>query len=253
MFLLLNKMLTTEKFYRLATRREFLELIGGGIVGVWAGAVFIRKFSQIPIMSGEEAKPKEQLPPPVTPTVATPTIAPTVLDQPKPPVPEKKITQAQQWLEKARQSEADPRAIKAVEFALAQLGDQYLLGWEGPDKWDCARLVYFAYKSAGITFKGSIAGGKVVADQWRETQGRILGKDEGKLPGDLIVFIKPNGLFEHVGIMIDSDHFIEASGREGVVRITSINPLDPLYRKRIFDGTDCVLKGYKRIIEQKRK
>lgn len=151
--------------------------------------------------------------------------------------------------EKVKRSGADPKAIRAVEFAAAQLGDGYLLGAEGPDKWDCARLAYFAYKNAGVLFRGSIAGGKVVADQWRETSGRILGLSEKKLPGDLIFFTYPSGNFAHVGIMIDEEYFIEASGKDGKVRITSVNPGSPLHREEIFNGTNCVLKGYKRIVE----
>lgn len=139
----------------------------------------------------------------------------------------------------------DPKVRQAVGFACEHLGDQYLLGGEGPDKWDCARLVYFAYKKAGVNFSGSIAGGKVVTDQWSSC-GRTLAKDEEKLPGDLVVFNNASGKLDHVGMMIYPPHcFIEATWTGKRVRVTSLSPnFAPIYRADLAGR----VKGFKRII-----
>lgn len=147
--------------------------------------------------------------------------------------------------EAQRLSDLDPRVIKALEFATQQWRKKYLLGGEGPDQWDCARLVYFAYKKAGVNFSGSIAGGKVVADQWSNC-GRILAEDEEKLPGDLVIFNNAGGRFNHVGMMIYPPAcFIEATWTGGRVRVTSLSPnYRPIYRADLAGR----VKGFKRII-----
>lgn len=139
----------------------------------------------------------------------------------------------------------DPKVRQAVSFACEQLGDQYVLGKEGPDQWDCARLVYFAYKNAGVDFSGRIAGGKVVTDQWLSC-GRILAADEERLPGDLVVFSDAGGKLDHVGMMIyPPDCFIEATWTGGQVRVTSLSPdYRPIYR----DDLARRVKGFIRII-----
>lgn len=44
-----------------------------------------------------------------------------------------------------------PGAVgQAIAFAKTQLGDMYLFGGEGPDRWDCSGLTKFSYASAGV-------------------------------------------------------------------------------------------------------
>lgn len=139
----------------------------------------------------------------------------------------------------------DSKTINALEFAAQQWHKKYLLGAEGPDQWDCARLVYFAYKSAGVTFTGSIAGGKVVTDQWLSC-GRVLAENEEKLPGDLVVFNDNSGKLNHVGMMIyPPSCFIEATYTGGLVKISSLSPNYPaIYRGDLAKR----VKGFKRVI-----
>jgi cell wall-associated NlpC family hydrolase len=40
---------------------------------------------------------------------------------------------------------------KAVQFAVAQLGEPYLWGGTGPDRWDCSGLTQAAWRHAGVT------------------------------------------------------------------------------------------------------
>ena len=63
---------------------------------------------------------------------------------------------------------AHPRAIKAVEFALRQLGKPYLWGAEGPDRYDCSGLVLASYRSVGENLP------RVAADQYWGTRDRLV-------------------------------------------------------------------------------
>jgi cell wall-associated NlpC family hydrolase len=54
----------------------------------------------------------------------------------------------------------------AVEFARQQLGEPYLWGATGPDKWDCSGLVQASWKAAGVniprvTFAQALTGKRV--------------------------------------------------------------------------------------------
>src|ERR1043165_6870580 len=51
---------------------------------------------------------------------------------------------------KERYAKEHPRLIRAVTYALRQLGDKYRFGAEGPKRWDCSGLVYFGYRKAGF-------------------------------------------------------------------------------------------------------
>ncbi|MGC1210214.1 MAG: NlpC/P60 family protein, partial [Micromonospora sp.] len=64
---------------------------------------------------------------------------------------------------------ADPRALAAVRYALAQLGDPYLWAAEGPDRFDCSGLMLAAYESAGYHDLP-----RVSRDQYYATRGRSV-------------------------------------------------------------------------------
>ena len=156
----------------------------------------------------------------------------------------------QAWAEKVKNLGADSKVVQAIEFAVEQLGEVYQLGQEGPNKWDCARLVYTAYLKAGIKFDG-LYGGKVVVDQWNMKLGRILKENEALKPGDLVFFVeKKSGRFAHVGMIIDpsTKEFIEASYSAGGVVISSLDPEKPNYARYLKEGKYSIL-GFKRIVE----
>lgn len=147
-------------------------------------------------------------------------------------------SQGSNLLAKAAQLDAYPVARKAVGFAARHWGKPYLWGGEGPDRWDCSALVQAAYQHAGIEIA------RTATDQWYGP-GRAVGDAEERLPGDLVFFTTDGSSSDHVGMVIyPPDSFLEASGRAGVVRVSSLDSASALYRA---DLAERVL-GVKRVI-----
>jgi cell wall-associated NlpC family hydrolase len=127
-------------------------------------------------------------------------------------------------LQKAAQLDAYPVARKAVGFAARHWGKPYLWGGEGPDRWDCSALVQAAYRYAGIEIP------RTATDQWYGP-GRTLGEAEERLPGDLVFFTLDGSSSDHVGMVIyPPGAFLEASGRAGLVRVSSLDAANALYQ-----------------------
>lgn len=93
-------------------------------------------------------------------------------------------------------------AIRAqvVERALAQLGDAYGSGGEGPDVFDCSGLVVYSWRAAGVDLE------HFSRAQYRATE-RISLKDAR--PGDLAFYFE-NGA-HHVAIYIGDGKVVHAS------------------------------------------
>ncbi|MGH3662855.1 MAG: NlpC/P60 family protein, partial [Micromonosporaceae bacterium] len=93
--------------------------------------------------------------------------------------------------------QASPKALKAVRYALAQLGKPYVWGDEGPNTFDCSGLVWAAYKYAGVN-----VGGRTARQQYYATP-KVRANQ--MLPGDLVFFgprqTDPESI-HHVGIYI---------------------------------------------------
>ena len=97
-----------------------------------------------------------------------------------------------------------------VRLALAQVGDDYGSGGEGPNVFDCSGLVVFAWRSAGVELT------HYSRAQYAETQ-RISLKEA--VPGDLAFYFE-NGA-HHVAIYIGDGKVVHASDYGvGVVRGT---------------------------------
>ena len=105
----------------------------------------------------------------------------------------------------------------AIAFAKAQLGDMYLLGGAGPDRWDCSGLTKAAYAAAGIHI-----GAHLVSSQYNTMAARGLLVPYNQMqPGDLL-FYADGGGFYHVTMYIGGGQMIEAP-RAGVpVRIANV-------------------------------
>ena len=89
-------------------------------------------------------------------------------------------------------------AQRAAEYALAQVGDAYVWGAEGPNAFDCSGLMVAAYRSAGISIQHSAIG--------LSGTGRSVAKSDLQ-PGDLIFWYSP---VHHVGIYVGGGMMVHA-------------------------------------------
>jgi peptidoglycan DL-endopeptidase CwlO len=112
---------------------------------------------------------------------------------------------------------AHPNAIVAVQYALAQLGDPYVWGAEGPNQFDCSGLTWAAYQAAGFTLP------RVAKDQFYATRSRIVSRYD-LLPGDLIFFASgPSWTsIHHVGMYIGDGRMVHAPRTGDVVKIATV-------------------------------
>lgn len=109
----------------------------------------------------------------------------------------------------AVQAPAASPAVDAMNVALAQLGDPYVWGAEGPDAFDCSGLVQFAYGQIGIETPRTTStlvdfGTPVSVDQLA--------------PGDF-VFAYGGG---HMGIYIGNGEYVYAPTSGDVVKIGAV-------------------------------
>ena len=98
----------------------------------------------------------------------------------------------------------------ALDFALAQLGDPYVYGAEGPDAWDCSGLTMTAWAQAGVSLPRSSSAQIGVGTRVSYSQLQ---------PGDLVFFYNP---ISHVGIYAGNDQVVHATHPGDVV---SLDPM----------------------------
>lgn len=111
---------------------------------------------------------------------------------------------------------ANPLALRAVDFALAQVGDPYVWAANGPDSWDCSGLTRGAYLSVGVSLP------RVSRQQF--WAGPLVGRGD-LLPGDLLFFAynpaDPSSI-HHVAMYIGSGLMVHAPQTGDVVRIAPV-------------------------------
>jgi cell wall-associated NlpC family hydrolase len=90
------------------------------------------------------------------------------------------------------------RAGTAVEVAMAQLGDSYVWGADGPDTFDCSGLMMYAWGKAGVSLSHS--------SKAQASEGRRVSKSD-LMPGDLVFFGSP---IHHVGMYIGNGRMVHA-------------------------------------------
>ncbi|MEV4869666.1 C40 family peptidase [Streptomyces syringium] len=115
---------------------------------------------------------------------------------------------------------AKPRLESAITFAMAQIGDPYKLGGNGPHVWDCSGLIQQAYRRAGVKLP------RIAADQYRATK-RITRRALRR--GDL-VFWSTNGKasgVHHAAIYLGSGKYLEAPRPGKKVRISTFSYYSP--------------------------
>ncbi|TXS46902.1 NlpC/P60 family protein [Streptomyces sp. uw30] len=103
----------------------------------------------------------------------------------------------------------DTRALRALEFARAQLGKPCVWGTTGPEAFDGPGLTQAAWKAAGITLP------RTAPEQATAGQGIALTYVD---PGDLVLFHAG-----HVGIYSGNGMMIHAPGPGALIREESIH------------------------------
>lgn len=98
----------------------------------------------------------------------------------------------------------------AVDFAMAQLGDPYVYGGNGPDVWDCSGLTVAAWRQAGVSLPRSSS--SQISAGTRVSTSNLQ-------PGDLVFYYSP---ISHVGIYIGGGDIVHATHPGDVV---SVDPL----------------------------
>lgn len=109
-----------------------------------------------------------------------------------------------------------PAALRAVEYALAQQGKDYVFGAEGPDTFDCSGLVQAAYGQAGVKLP------RTARPQWRAT---TPVSTEDLLAGDLIFFGTDRSNWDsiyHVGVYVGRGEMMHAPMPGDVLKLAPI-------------------------------
>jgi cell wall-associated NlpC family hydrolase len=103
------------------------------------------------------------------------------------------------------------QAARAVQFALAHLGDRYVWAATGMHSWDCSGLTMMAWQAGGVSLPHSSG------QQFAATQ-KISRAD--LQPGDLVFFYHP---ISHVGIYIGNGYMVHAPNPGRRVEIAPID------------------------------
>jgi cell wall-associated NlpC family hydrolase len=101
-------------------------------------------------------------------------------------------------------------AAAAVRYAMAQVGDPYCYGGEGPGCYDCSGLTMMAWRQAGISLPHSSAA--------QFNVGRRISASELQ-PGDLIFYYTP---ISHVSMYIGNGQRVSATHTGDYVRVQSL-------------------------------
>jgi cell wall-associated NlpC family hydrolase len=111
-------------------------------------------------------------------------------------------------------------AAKAVRLARAQIGKPYVWGDQGPGRFDCSGLAWYAWSHAGLTWERMTARDQY---QWLAARGASLPRGARLRPGDL-VFYNTYRAFGHVAIIIAPGRMVEAYTHSHPIRQTTIRP-----------------------------
>ncbi|MFF8787239.1 NlpC/P60 family protein [Streptomyces sp. NPDC015125] len=120
--------------------------------------------------------------------------------------------QQQKWLDsgvlKDISNKASALGKKAISYATAQIGKDYVWGAEGPDTFDCSGLTLRAWQAGGRTIP------RTSQEQWRHLP-RVALKD--MRPGDLIIYFSDAS---HVGMYLGDGAIVHAPRPGRQVTIT---------------------------------
>ncbi|WP_245673822.1 C40 family peptidase [Actinoplanes rectilineatus] len=130
---------------------------------------------------------------------------------------------------------ADPRALQALQYALAQRGDPYVWSEEGPDEFDCSGLMYAAYRGVGFPLV------RVSRDQYYQTRNKVVDR-YSLLPGDLLFFSSSSSWtgIHHVAMYAGDGMMVEAPRTGLNVRLTPVRWSRLFQATRVFGSVEGV-------------
>ncbi len=109
-------------------------------------------------------------------------------------------------------------AAKAVRLARAQIGKPYVWGDEGPGRFDCSGLAWYAWSHAGLRWDRMTARDEYA---WLAARGAGLPHGATLRPGDL-VFYDTDREFGHVAIISGPGRMVEAYTHSRPIRQAAI-------------------------------
>jgi len=121
----------------------------------------------------------------------------------------------------------NPRAAKAVQYALSKVGNRYVAARSGPSTFDCSGLTMAAWRQAGVSLPHY--------SYSQYSKARKIPLSQAK-PGDLVFFF--GGSVHHVGMYIGGGRMVHAANPGDGVMISDV--LGPWYRT-YFTGVGRVL------------
>ena len=121
----------------------------------------------------------------------------------------------------------NPRAAKAVRYALSKVGNRYVAAAAGPSSFDCSGLTMAAWRQAGISLP------HYSYSQYSKVRKIPLSQAR---PGDLVFYF--GGSVHHVAMYIGGGKMVSASNPSDGVEV--IDVLGPWYRT-YFTGVGRVL------------
>jgi cell wall-associated NlpC family hydrolase len=102
----------------------------------------------------------------------------------------------------------------ALKAAMTRMRRPYVWGADGPSSFDCSGLMYWAFKTVGITLPRSSSAQSQV--------GRPVSKDDLQ-PGDMVFFYTP---VSHVGFYAGNGKVLNAVQTGDVVRYSDLSRMD---------------------------
>lgn len=103
-------------------------------------------------------------------------------------------------------SSSTSKGQKAAAFAKAQIGDKYLWGGNGPNRWDCSGLTSGAWRSVGVSIP------RTADAQWKKLPRVSL---KNLKPGDLIAFGYKSSYADHIGIYVGNGYLVDTASKYG--------------------------------------
>ena len=133
---------------------------------------------------------------------------------------------------------ADPKALQALTYALAQRGDPYVWSEEGPDEFDCSGLMYAAYHSVGFPLT------RVSRDQYWQTRNKVVDR-YSLLPGDLLFFSYSSSWrgIHHVAMYAGDGMMVEAPRTGLDVRLVPVRWSRLFQATRVFGSVQGTTEG----------